>query len=65
MKVEEKIVFIMGGGKIPTYYDVATSIFQVSTRPGFTSLREKLENQGKGRKIQKIRENLENSGNFV
>ena len=34
-------------------------------KTGFTSLREKLEIQGKGRKIQKIRENLENSGNFV
>ena len=34
-------------------------------KTGFTSLREKSEIQGKGRKIQKIRENLENSGNFV
>ena len=64
METVEKIVIIMRD-KIPTYYDVAISLFQVSTRPGFTALRENLDNQGKGRKIQKIRENLENSGNFV
>ena len=33
MEAEEKIVFIMGD-KIPTYYDVAISLFQVSTRHG-------------------------------
>ena len=27
-------MFIMGGGKIPTHYDVAVSLFQVSTRCG-------------------------------
>ena len=31
----------------------------------FAALMENLENQGKGRRIQKIGENLENSGNFV
>ena len=33
MEAEEKIVFIMGD-KIPSYYDVAISLFQVSTRRG-------------------------------
>ena len=33
MEAEEKIVFIMGD-KIPSYYDVAISPFQVSTRRG-------------------------------
>ena len=64
MEAEENIVFIMGD-KIATYYDVAISLFQVSTRPGFTALRDNLENQEKGIKIRKIMENLENLGNFV
>ena len=64
METVEKIVILMRD-KIPTYYDVAISLFQVSTRPGFTVLRDNLENQEKGRKIRKIMENLENLGNFV
>ena len=32
---------------------------------GFTALRKNLENHGKGREIKKIRENLENLGNFI
>ena len=33
MEAEKKTVFIMGD-KIPTYYDIAISLFQVSTRRG-------------------------------
>ena len=44
---------------------VTTRSVPCSTLTGFTAFRENLENQGKGRKIEKTSENTENSRNFV
>ena len=46
-----------------TYHGVWTNCI-ISDKPGFVRLRENLENLEKGTFLKRIRENLENSGNF-